>query len=336
MLESPRRAAGNFGRGVLMGGADVVPGVSGGTVALIVGIYARLVSSIRAVVGVPLGLLRRDRESARAQARETEWSLLIPLAAGILVALGVGTMVLPGLLEAYPVGTNAVFFGLVAASLAVPWRRISRIGSRAVTAAAIAALVAFVLVGLPPAGVASPSLGQVFLSAAVAICAMILPGVSGAFLLKALGVYEATLEAAGALDVVYVAVFGAGAIVGLGAFAKLLDWLLSRRYDLTMASLVGLMAGSLRALWPWQSEGRDLLAPPAEPSVIGTVALVLAGFAAVMLLIRVAGSDEPASESGERAAPKPEHAPAAEAGPEVEPDSPEPSGGEQSRRAQRR
>lgn len=133
-----------------------------------------------------------------------------------------------------------------------------------------------------------PSLLRVFLSAAVAICAMILPGVSGAFLLLVLGMYEVTLEALNALDLVYVGVFVLGCAVGLGLFSRLLHFLLDRYHDLTMAALLGLMAGSLRALWPWLSEDRELLFPDMEAASFVVLALAVLGFALVLGLTWIA------------------------------------------------
>jgi putative membrane protein len=285
----------NYLRGALMGAADVIPGVSGGTVALILGIYARLISSIRAAASAPVAILRGDRERARQRWTEVDWSLVLPLGVGIVTALAVGTIVLPGLLDRYPEGTRALFFGLIAASVPIPWRHM-RERRRGLLVAAVFAVLAFVLVGLPPQTIENPPLPYVFVAASVAICAMILPGVSGAFLLYAMGVYRATLEAARDLDLLYVAVFGAGAVIGLGLFSKLLEWLFAHRHDATMAALVGLMAGSLRALWPWQDDDRGLLTPPGDASALVMLALVIAGFAIVTVLVRVSATREPAED----------------------------------------
>lgn len=267
-----KTAATHVARGALMGTADVIPGVSGGTIALIVGIYERLIASIRAAASLRL--------------REVEWGLVLPLAVGIAAALAVGTIVIPPLLETYPAPSRALFLGLVAASLPVPWRRIERLGVREGAIVVAAGLAAFVLVGLPPRVVEDPGAVQAFLAASVAICAMILPGVSGAFLLETMGMYEPTLEALGDLDIGYVAAFVAGAVLGLGAFSRVLGRLLERAHDATMAALVGLMAGALRALWPWVDEDRGILAPPADAGhVLVVLGLAGVGLAAVTALI---------------------------------------------------
>ncbi|HVL98905.1 MAG TPA: DUF368 domain-containing protein [Egibacteraceae bacterium] len=269
----------HLAQGALMGAADVIPGVSGGTMALVVGIYTRLIASIRAAAALRL--------------REVEWGLVLPLAGGIAVALAIGTVVIPPLLESYPAPTRGLFLGLVVASVPLPWRRIARPGLREVAIVVGAAAVAFALVGIPPRVVAEPAAWQGAAAAAVAICAMILPGVSGAFLLEAMGMYEPTLQAARDLRVGYVAAFGVGAVLGLGAFSQVLGWLLQRRHDVTMAALVGLMAGALRALWPWVDADRGLLSPPSDTGHVLLVgALAVAGFAAVSVLVAVAARRE--------------------------------------------
>lgn len=296
-VREPRaRPAHHLLHGLLMGSADIIPGVSGGTVALILGIYERLISAIRSVAVAAVRLLRGDLPAARAEFRAVEWRLILPLGAGIVVAIGVGSLVIPPLLERFPSQMLGLFFGLIAGSLIVPWRRVGGAAAPPLLVAAVAAVVAAILVGLPPRAVEDPALILVFGCAAVAICAMILPGVSGAFLLLVLGVYDATLHAISALDVAYVLVFVAGAAVGLGVFSRLLAYLLEQHHGTTMAALVGLMAGSLRALWPWQTDTRGLLAPPGDIGhVLVVAALVVLGFVLVTLLVRVGavGPDHP-------------------------------------------
>jgi putative membrane protein len=278
----PFSALKNFLRGLLMGAADVVPGVSGGTMALIVGVYERLLQAISDGVAALLKLGRLDAQGGWKGLRAVDWALVVPLAAGILTALLVGARFIPGLLETYPEASRGLFFGLIAGSLVIPWARISTPAPRHVLLASIAAVVAFGLVGLPPRTLADPALWYVLLCASVAICAMILPGVSGAFLLLVFGIYEPTLEAVNARDMAYVATFIGGAVLGLGAFAKLLTYLLHRVYDATMAVLVGLMAGSLRALWPYLADDRSLLLPQAGDPIAVVVMLALGGAAFVL------------------------------------------------------
>jgi len=274
----------HYAQGMLMGTADVIPGVSGGTVALILGIYKRLIDSLSALFSGLAAALRGRRAKAGERFREVEWRLAIPLLLGIGTAIVIGSKVIPPLMERYPAESRGLFFGLVAASIAVPWMGIDSRGVREILLILVSAALAFVLVGLPPSESSDPSMARVFGSAAVAICAMILPGVSGAFLLSVLGMYTPTLAALSALNVPYILVFIAGAATGLAVFSKILQFFLNRWHDLTMAALVGLMAGSLRALWPWQGEAREVLLPgPADP-VASVLLLTLLGFALVSAL----------------------------------------------------
>jgi putative membrane protein len=250
----------HFAQGLLMGGSDAIPGVSGGTMALIVGIYRRLIDSISSFVSLVLATVRFDAEARRQHARAVDWRLVLPLGGGVLTAFAVAMQVIPYLLETYPEQMRGLFFGLVAASVVA------------------FAAAAYALVGLPQQSAADPSPLRVFFSASVAICAMILPGVSGAYLLHAFGVYEATFRHLGDLDAVYFLAFGGGAVFGLGAFSKLLDWLLEHYHDATMTALTGLMAGALRALWPWQAESRALQFPGAGDPLASVLALAAAGF----------------------------------------------------------
>ena len=267
-----------------MGGADIIPGVSGGTVALIVGIYERLIHSIKVLFGAALSLVRGRVSDFRSQLAEVEWLLIVPLFAGIATALLVGAAVIPGLMQRHPVEMRALFFGLITGSLVIPWRRMSHRGPTMLSIALIAAVGAFILVGLPPREMAEPPMWAVFMMAAIAICAMILPGVSGAFLLLVFGIYEPTLTAISDRDLLYVAVFGAGAALGLGSFSGILNWLLEHYHDQTMAVLIGLMAGSLRALWPWITMDRTLLLPDSTSEALFPAILVATGIAVVLVL----------------------------------------------------
>ena len=285
MKWSLRAIALNYLRGLVMGTADIIPGVSGGTVALVVGIYERLVSSVRAGSSAVVALLRFDMLKVRQLLRQVHWDLLLPLGAGIGTAIVIGARYIPGLMETYPVQTQALFFGLILGALVVPWRQIHRRMPIHTVIAIVAAIATFVLVGLPPREVAEPSLMVVFVAAAVAICAMILPGISGSYLLLIMGMYAPTLRALNSRDLFYIAVFCLGAAIGLGLFSRLLEHLLTRHHDVTMAVLVGMMAGSLRALWPYLDEDRGLLPPPADATVLVPIGLVLIGAALVMGLL---------------------------------------------------
>jgi putative membrane protein len=303
-----RALAANGLRGLLMGSFDVVPGVSGGTVALVVGIYERLIASIRAAVDAGLALARLDLDRSRRRLAEIDWRLVVPLVTGIAIAIVTLARVIEPLLDeetGNPVQARAVFFGLVCGSLVVPWKRAGGLRGRRWALAGLAAVGAFVLSGLPETEVSDPARLAVLGAAMVAICAMILPGISGAFILLALGMYAPTIAAINDRDLAYLAVFAVGAMIGLGAFAKLLNRLLTHHHDATMAALLGLMVGALRALWPYQDADRGLEAPPGDPSALLELGLALGAFlfvvAAISIARRTAGDE---ALFGRRAAPR--------------------------------
>ena len=280
----------NLIRGVLIGVAEVIPGVSGGTVALIVGLYRRLIDAIADVVLAGRRLITGPRSEVGPLIRGLPWAMLIPVAIGMGAAVILGARIIEPLLETHPEQMRALFFGLVAAGIVVPLGILLRtppggFAWRDAVLIVIAAVAAAVLTGLPPGDVTDPPLIVVFLAAAVAICALVLPGVSGSFLLLSLGLYETTIAAVNERNFAYLAVFALGAIFGLAAFVSFLRWLLDHHARITMAIIVGLMIGSLRALWPWQDEDRGLLAPSSD--VISVVLLALAGVAIVAVLLWV-------------------------------------------------
>ncbi|MCB0877400.1 MAG: DUF368 domain-containing protein [Thermoleophilia bacterium] len=278
---------------MLMGSADLVPGVSGGTMALVTGIYERLVASVRGFTGLPVRIVRGDTAALR---RDVEWLLLVPVLLGMGTAIVVGAGFIPGLIDAHPEPMYGLFLGMIVATIPIPWLRIRSRGAASWLRAGAAAIVAFVLAGLPAGNVDDPALLLVFGSAAIAICAMVLPGVSGSYLLLVLGMYEVTLDAVHARELDYVVVFGLGALVGLAVFSRVLGWLLEHRHDATMAALVGLMVGSTRALWPWQGGGdeRTLHAPSgAAGDIMLVLGAFVVGLVVVSLLARLERRREP-------------------------------------------
>jgi len=287
------RLIANLVRGGLIGVAEVIPGVSGGTIALIVGIYRTVIDAIadavlalRQLVGLADGG-PSGRRFARTFAG-LPWRLLIPVGIGMVIAVVLGARVIEPLLEEHPVQMLALFFGLVLAGIWVPAHMVQRSSGWTpgyLLAAGVAAVALFFLTGLPPATVTDPSPIIVMLAAAVAICALVLPGVSGSFFLLSLGMYEPTLDAVNDRDLVYLGAFALGAIVGLGAFVTLLKWLLAHRAGITLAVLTGLMVGSLRALWPWQDDDRNLLAPTSDIAAAGLMVLVGVVIVVVLLLV---------------------------------------------------
>lgn len=242
---------GNFARGLAMGAADVVPGVSGGTIALLLGIYDRLVHQI-ALLSTAAGQLLGGRlRQGIATARRAEWAFLASLLTGIAIAvLGLVELVRWGI-DRQPVALSAAFFGLVAMTVVTTRREVRQWRPGLALAAAATAVVVFMLVGVRAGSVADPVAPVIVAAGALAICAMILPGISGAFILLLLGLYDPVTAAVADRELATVALFALGAVIGLGLFSRLLQRLLDRRRDLIVAVLMGLMAGSLRVLWPW-------------------------------------------------------------------------------------
>ncbi|MDH5674978.1 MAG: DUF368 domain-containing protein [Myxococcales bacterium] len=285
--------------GFCMGTADVVPGVSGGTMAVALGIYQQLlaaiasfdVAAVRSLLGLKLGAAL-----ARVHLRFLG-------ALGLGIALGVGLMVkvvgLPTLVQEQPKLVYSVFFGLVLGSTVVLSRRMGNFGARAGLALALGAAVGFAVVNLVP--VATPETASfVFFSGTVAICAMLLPGISGSFILLILGKYAYVLDALGRFDLGIILPFAAGCAVGVVAFSRVVGWALSRWHDTALAALTGLLVGSLWRIWPYQE--LTIVVVREKPRVIGAepfwpqnfevsvLGLCLAGLAAVLLLERYARS----------------------------------------------
>ena len=287
----PLGMVGNAVRGALIGMAELVPGVSGGTVALVTGVYPRLLDSGAHVVdglrSAALGPGRRAR--TRAAFRHVDWWLLLPMAVGMLAVVFTVAGVMKGFVEGSPEIARGLFLGMVAASIAVPlgMARATPGGRNWVLGLVfvLGAVFAFVLSGLPSGSISDPSYLLVFVAAAVAICALVLPGVSGSYLLLAMGLYAPTLGAVDERNFAYLGVFALGALVGISLFVKVLDRLLEDFRKPTLVAMAGLMLGSLRALWPWQTEEADVLAPGSDwPAVL---AAVVAGVAVVLIVLAV-------------------------------------------------
>lgn len=279
---------GNWARGVAMGTADLVPGVSGGTVALVLGIYERLVAAIRHGAGAAAALLRGDLRGAGRELVAVEWRLVVPLLAGILTAVFVLAGPMGWLLDHHPVAASAAFFGLVAGSVPVAARSVGRWDPRRLAVAVGTALVTAVVLGLRGGQLTALTPPVAFVGGAVAVCAMILPGISGSFLLLTIGLYEPVLDAVHGRAWGVLVVFAAGAAVGLGSFATALHWLLRRAHDTVVAALIGLLVGSLRVLWPWPAGvGEVAVGAPGSGELPGAVAAALLGAVAATLLGRL-------------------------------------------------
>lgn len=239
-----------FLKGTAMGAADVVPGVSGGTIAFISGIYQEFLNSIRSVNLQSLKLLRSHGITAFWSA--INGNFLLVLFAGILVSIFSLAKLVSYCLDVYPVLVWSFFFGLIIASIIWITRNLGRWGIAEALAVMAGTVLSALLFFLPPLVVGSSPL-TVFCAGAIAICAMILPGVSGSFILVLLGMYGVLIDAISALDFTTLALFALGCVVGLLSFSRVLSWLLERYYSVTLSTLVGFLAGSLATVWPWRN-----------------------------------------------------------------------------------
>jgi putative membrane protein len=264
-----------FSSGLAMGAADVVPGVSGGTIAFILGIYEDLINALHAI---DLSFFRLLFGFKIRQAFGTwNWRFLAALGSGIAFAILTLSRGLVWALHYYPEIVWAFFFGLVLASVFVVAKRVQKWTPVRVIISIIAAVLAYLLFGAVP--VETPTdWWFLFLSGALAICAMILPGISGAFIMLLLGKYQFMLEALVSGNWFPILIMISGAAVGLITFARFLRWLLSSYHDLTVAALIGLVVGALRKVWPWKEAAGAEGLTAGQEHLIGEINVLPATF----------------------------------------------------------
>tara|TARA_Y100000748_G_scaffold294255_1_gene284703 strand:+ start:1275 stop:2198 length:924 start_codon:yes stop_codon:yes gene_type:complete len=238
-----------FLRGVAMGAADVVPGVSGGTIAFISGIYDRLLAAIAACTPDKVIWLLRGRFVETWKA--IDGAFLFTLLAGILCSIVSLARLITYLLDEHGLLVWSFFFGLIVVSVYLVGREISRWHIWTVAAALGGALFAYLITVAAPLSLSVTPL-NLFIGGAIAICAMILPGISGSFILLLLGLYTGVLQAVKGLDFGLLGLFALGCVAGLLSFSRLLSWLLQHARNVTLAFLTGLLVGSLNKVWPWK------------------------------------------------------------------------------------
>jgi len=236
-------------KGAGMGAADIVPGVSGGTIAFITEIYEELVNSIKSI---NLTSFRKIfAEGISEFWGSINGNFLISVFAGILISVFTLANLLETLLQDEPILVESFFFGLIIASAVYVAKKITNWNWQKVLAIIAGIIVAYFITSLTPAQT-SEAYWFVFISGALAICAMILPGISGAFILLILGKYQFILGAVNDLNLAVIAIFAVGALVGLISFSNVLSWFLRKFHDITIAVLSGFMIGSLYKIWPWK------------------------------------------------------------------------------------
>ncbi|WP_299716478.1 DUF368 domain-containing protein [uncultured Tenacibaculum sp.] len=290
-------------KGMAMGAADVVPGVSGGTIAFISGIYEELLQSIS---NIKLGLFKTLKEEGFKEAwTALNGNFLLALFSGIFISVFSLAKIISYLLETKPILVWSFFFGLVLASVIYIGKQIKKWNILSVILLVLATIAAYVITTLPPLVSESSSNLFLFLSGAIAICAMILPGISGSFILVLLGAYKPILNAVSSRDVVTILFVALGSIVGLLSFSRILKWLFANYKNYTLAALTGFIIGSLNKIWPWkkvltyrtnshgeQEPFNELSISPfsydGDPQLLYAIILSLIGFSLILLLEKLA------------------------------------------------
>jgi len=283
-------------KGMAMGAADIVPGVSGGTIALISGIYEEFINSLKSMSSA-LNVLRK--KGLIACWKHINGDFLLALFSGIALSLVSLVQFIKYALNEHPILLWSFFFGLILASTYYVAKIISKWNIMNILSFLAGAVLIYYLTSISPTE-SSIAPWFIFLSGAVAICAMILPGISGAFILVLLGKYAYIIESLSDFDIKTIAFFGAGCITGLISFSHVLSWMLRRYHDLTIAILSGFMLGSLNKIWPWKitlewgldrhGEKVSVLDKnvlpfdfPEDPQLITSIFLAFFGFALIVL-----------------------------------------------------
>jgi putative membrane protein len=236
-------------RGIAMGTADVIPGVSGGTIAFITGIYEELINSIKSINIAAVRLLIRGEWVALWKA--INGNFLISLLTGIAISILSLAKLMNYLLDNYPVLVWSFFMGLIIASAIFVARYIKKWSPGTIATSILGIVIAWMITIITPAE-ANTTWWFIFLSGAIAICAMILPGISGSFILVLLGMYRFILDSLSSFNLPVILLFLAGAAIGIISFSNFLSWLLRKYHDLTIGMLAGFMIGSLNKVWPWK------------------------------------------------------------------------------------
>ncbi len=283
-------------KGIGMGAADVVPGVSGGTIAFIVGIYEELIDSIKSINLTSLKMLCSLKFSRFWKA--VNGNFLLAILSGIGLSVFSLAKLITYLLVQEPVLVWSFFFGLVLASIWFVSREVAQWNAKTVIAFAAGAVAAYAITITTPAET-SNDLWFIFLCGAIAICAMILPGISGSFILVLLGKYFFIIDAVKSLRISVLLVFAGGSVIGISLFSRALSYALHRFHDITIAILSGFMLGSLNKVWPWKEtietyiDRHGVAKPLIETNILPdrqlweAIGLAFAGFAIVYLLERL-------------------------------------------------
>ena len=283
-------------KGIGMGAADVVPGVSGGTIAFIVGIYEELLDSIKSINPTNIKLLLKGQFKAFWEAINANF--LLSIVCGIGISIFSLAELITYLLEHHPILVWSFFFGLVLASTWFVSKDIKKWNWKSISSYIAGIVIAYYITIATPASTPT-NLAFIFLCGAIAICAMILPGISGSFILVLLGKYFYIMEAVKNLDFLILIVFVCGAIIGITSFSRVLSYALKNWHDVTISVLAGFMLGSLNKVWPWKecietyTDSDGNIQPLIEHNILPdqlvpeAIALAFLGFAIVYVLEKI-------------------------------------------------
>lgn len=247
--------------GLVVGVVDLIPGVSGGTLAFAFGIWERIIAAIMGLLSVIRLLIAFRIKDCWASCKSIDWELLVPLGLGILLAIFAGASIIGSLLDTHPTYLRAFFLGLFLGVLSLPIRAVRKWNISLILLFLAGAIFAFFVAGIPQQTAQAPPLLVIFLIGGITICATILPGLSGSFLLMTFGVYEVLIDSVRDRNFLVCGVFTLGAIAGIFSFSSFLKLLLFKYREVVLAILLGLMIGGARILWPWLGHDRRLLPP---------------------------------------------------------------------------
>lgn len=279
----------NLIRGGLIGMAELVPGISGGTVALVIGLYERALHNGERLIDL-IKVAIKDRSQLKAAVSKIDWWFLGAVAGGMVTAVFTLSTVLSSFVEDHPEISRGLFLGMVAVSILVPigmmdGRDAKRRMPLLIPLFITCAVLSFFGTSITSAPQENPSLIIIFIAAAIAVCALVLPGISGSFFLLAVGLYGPIMSSLSNREWDVIGVFMIGAITGVALFIKILSYILEHHRTITLTVMAGLMLGSLRALWPWQDNDANLFSPSGETWPIFTAIIVGAVVVALVMFI---------------------------------------------------
>lgn len=274
-----------FLKGFAIGSVDVIPGISGGTVALMLGIYEKIIDSIFNLEFGIINFILQKKEKSLEHFKKLNWKFIICLTLGIITALFFGANLISALLEKWPNELKSLFLGLILGSIIVPWVQIKKKNFLIYAILLISIALTFLVFSTSYSTKTNPQLLLIVVAGLLSVSAMILPGISGAFVLLLLGMYKVTLDAVKNGNFTYLIFFFLGGITGLIILIPILKWLLKKSRDKILIILVGLMLGSSINLWPWKTDTNNFPKLPDELNLlIISIILIIIGIISSIIL----------------------------------------------------